>query len=330
MPSWPAAGTDTHNAHVRAIPAHVAPGPLPALSARRPVRPTRRPARAVLAWTAALSLAVLAVGSVGSGPSEAGVLSVEASLSPADRVVVDSVRSAFSADLAAREAAFAAVDSLSDREARLLRRSRNAAHVGTARRLGVAPVATDSALAAVGLGRSGLERLAGESPYYATRRGRPALAPDALAALDAIGERFQERLSERGLPAFRYVVSSAFRTAEHQDRLRGVNANAARGTSSHEFGTTFDIAYRRYRAVPAGDAMNRVPAGLPTRVRLWLAAELNAAERAWAERAAVAHAGRLEAELGRALVDLEDAGVLLALREVRQPCFHVTVAQRLG
>ena len=286
----------------------------------------RHPAPTVLAWIAAFSLAVLAVGSMGSNPSEAGILDVESSLSADERVVVDSVRAAFSATLAQREAAFVAVDSLNDREARLLRRSRNAAHVHAARRLGVSPVATDSALAFA----DGLIPLDGWSPYYAVRRGGKKLSPDALAALDAIGERFKERLAKAGLPAFRYVVSSAFRTAEHQDRLRGVNANAARGTSSHEFGTTFDIAYRRYRAVSTGAALHRVPMSLPAVVRVWLAAELDDAERAWGERAAVVHAGRLEAELGRALIDLENDGVLLTIREVRQPCYHVTVARRLA
>ena len=61
-----------------------------------------------------------------------------------------------------------------------------------------------------------------------------------------------------------------------------------------------------------------------------LATSLDVAEQLWAERAAVRHADALEAELGRALIDLEDEGVLLALREVRQPCFHVTVARRLA
>ena len=289
-------------------------------SARRP----RTAPRAALAWAAALSVVVAAVGWQGSeatAPPRVDVI-----LSAADRAVVDSVRAAFGATLLAREAALAAVDSLTASEERRLRRSLNAAHVGAARRLGVAPVATDSALADA----AGLVALDAAGPYYATRGRRGRLAPDAAVALEHIGQRFHERLAAAGLPPFRYVVSSTFRTAEHQDRLRGENANAARGRSSHEYGTTFDIAYRRYRPGKGGDALNRVPEALPTRVRLWLAAELGAAERAWARRAAVAHAGALEAELGRALIGLEDDGVLLALREVRQPCYHVTVARRLA
>lgn len=53
-------------------------------------------------------------------------------------------------------------------------------------------------------------------------------------------------------------------------------------------------------------------------------------EATWAERVTEAYDERFEAVLGRALIELEDEGVLLALREVRQPCFHVTVARRLA
>ncbi len=287
--------------------------------------PARRsPARAVAFLAVSLSFAVALIGWAGSSPSVAGPLSVEDSLSPAERAAVAQVRQAFRASLDEREAAFAAADSLSPREIGMLRRSRNAAHVRAARQLGVAPVATDSALAFAG----GLNRLDDASPYYATW-GTGPLSPDALAALDQIGERFQARLAEAGLPPARFVVSSAFRTAEHQDRLRGVNANAARGRSSHEYGTTFDLAYRRYRIGHGVVERPEMPAELSTLARLWLDAELDDSERAWADRVAVDYAGRYQAELGRALIDLEDQGVLLALREVRQPCFHVTVARRL-
>ena len=291
---------------------------------------SRSSAPTVAALTVFLSLVVALVGWAGSSPSVAVPLSVEDSLTAEERAAVDAVRQQFAAALASREAAVLTVDTLSVGETRLLRRSLNRAHVSAAKRLGVAPVATDSALALA----DGLPWLDAESPYYATRWGRGRLAPDALAALDAIGERFHQRLAEAGLPPFRYVVSSTFRTAEHQDRLRGVNANAARGRSSHEYGTTFDIAYKRYRfdAAAGYGTVERpaMPAALSTLAQLWLSAELDAAERSWGERVAVEHADRLEALLGRALIDLEDDGVLLALREVRQPCFHVTVATRLG
>ncbi|PAP75631.1 DUF5715 family protein [Rubrivirga marina] len=291
---------------------------------------TRSAARTVAALAVFFSLVVAVVGWAGSSPSVAVPLSVEASLSEAEREAVEQVRTEFAAALAAREADVEAVDTLSVRETGQLRRSLNRAHVSTAARLGVAPVPTDSALAFA----DGLRPLDEQSPYYTMRWRTGPLTPDALAALDAIGERFHERLEEAGLPPFRFVVSSAFRTAEHQNRLRGVNANAARGRSSHEYGTTFDIAYTRYRF--DGDAgygtveRPEMPDELSTLAQLWLAAQLDAEERAWGERMAAEHADRLEALLGRALVDLEDDGVLLALREVRQPCFHVTVARPLA
>ena len=289
-----------------------------------PFASRRRSLLPVAGFAVALALLAGSVGWAGASPSGSRIALVAASMSAEERAAIASIRDAFDADLAARAAAFADVDTLSTGEVRRLRRSLNAAHVRTARQLGIAPVPTDSALALA----EGLAPLDADSPYYATRWGRAPLTPDALAALDAIGERFQERLAAQGLPRFRYTVSSAFRTAEHQDRLRGTNANASRSTSSHEFGTTFDIAYRRYQPILDGDALGRTPSTLPTRVRLWLGADLHAAEQAWAERAAVAHAGRLEAELGRALIELEDEGALLTIREVFQPCYHVTVAQR--
>lgn len=285
---------------------------------------SRSPFPAVFAWGLSLSLAVIGVSWVGSEPSMAEPLHIEESLTPEERITVDSVRSVFAATLSQREEAFALVDSLTDGEKRKLRRSLNASHVRAARHLGVTPIPTDSALGfATGLG--GLDA---ESPYYTTRWGRGRLAPDALAGLDAIGERFHQRLAAAGLPTVRFVVSSTFRTAEHQDRLRGSNPNAARGRSSHEYGTTFDIAYRRYQPVLEVPGLEAVPADMSTLKRLWLASELDATERAWADRVSVEYAGLLEAELGRALIELESEGVLLALREVRQPCFHVTVARR--
>ena len=194
-----------------------------------------------------LVLALLAgsVGWLGSAPSMAEPLSIEASLSAEERAAVEATKAAFADALADREAALATVDSLSPREKGQLRRSLNRAHVSAAARLGVAPVPTDSALAFA----DGLDPLDAESPYY-TAWGDAPLTPHALEALDRIGERFHARLAAAGLPAVCFVVSSTFRTAEHQDRLRGGNVNAARGRSSHEYGTTFDIAYRRSGCPP--------------------------------------------------------------------------------
>jgi hypothetical protein len=47
-------------------------------------------------------------------------------------------------------------------------------------------------------------------------------------------------------------------------------------------------------------------------------------------RLAAEYPSRLDALLGRALVGLEDAGVLVVVRERNQAVYHVTVARRLA
>lgn len=300
--------------------------------------PRRSPLRLVLLFALALSAAV---GALGLAAPDAPAIPVrlaaltETALTDEQRAAEADARAALAAWLDKEEDAFRAVPELTTREQRLLRRSQNAAHVAAARRLGADPVATRDDLRAADLDTRPLDAA---SPYYATRWGRGHLTPDALAALDAIGEAFHARLADAGLPLYRYVVSSTFRTAEDQARLRRTNGNAARGTSSHEFGTTFDIAYRRYRFLgpsvdptnPDAEARPAIPAEIPAWRRAQLTREFDRAEAAWAERMATRYATRLEAEMGRALIALESDGTLLALREVRQPCFHVTVARRLA
>ncbi len=240
------------------------------------------------------------------------------------RQTVEAERARFAALLAAREARYLQVPLLSDRQRGLLRRSRNALHVETARRLGVASVAARRDV----LGRAaeaGLIRL-GDSPYYWVGNltySVPYVTPSAAAVLDSIGVRFQQKLAGYGLPPYQFFVSSVLRTQEDQAALRRVNVNAARSTSSHEFGTTFDLQFRRYRY--AGD-----PAA-----ELWepaypfLRAELTAGLDAFYRKTAETHASRLLALLGEALIELEDEGLLLTVMERRQPVFHTTVARRL-
>ena len=108
--------------------------------------------------------------------------------------------------------------------------------------------------------------------------------------------------------------------------------NAAAGRSSHEYGTTYDITYNPTRYSPAPDALpppprvdDRVPGFLRGAVREQLV-EQQAED---LDRLAADYPSRLTAVLGRALIELEDEGVLAVVRERRQPVYHVTVARRL-
>lgn len=245
------------------------------------------------------------------------------------RRVVEAERARFAAYLDEREAPFRALPTLDARAEALLRRTRNADHVARARTLGVPPVARRADALAQARAR-GLVELR-DGPYYAVARltySVPFVTLDAAAALDSIGVRFQAHLARHGLPPYRFVVTSVLRTQEDQARLRGVNVNAARGTSSHEFGTTFDLHYRRF--VYGGDARAEVAEALGPLPYAFLYDEFARELEAHYADLGRRYLSRIGAALGRALIELENEGVLLALRERQQPVYHVTVARRLA
>ena len=202
-----------------------------------------------------------------------------------------------------------------------------------AQSLGVEP--PDTRAQADSLARAGrLVRIETDSLYTVLPMDSsvPYLTPSAAAALDSIAVRFREWLERRDLPPFRFAVSSGLRSAEDQAALRGGNVNAASGRSSHEYATTYDVTYNPTRYSPAPDALPppprvdpRVPSFLEDRVRASLVAEQSAA----LDRLAADYPSRLTAALGRALIDLEDEGILVVVRERRQPVYHITVARRL-
>ncbi|PAP78080.1 DUF5715 family protein [Rubrivirga marina] len=231
------------------------------------------------------------------------------------------------------ERAFESIPMLSDEEIALLRRSRNARHVELAETFGVGPPDTRAEADSLG-DRYAFVTIETDSLYTVLpgEYSVPRLTPSAAASLDSIAVRFREKLDQRGLPPFRFAVSSVWRTGADQAALRGGNVNAAAGRSSHEYGTTYDITYNPTRYSPAPDALpppprvdDRVPGFLHEVVRERLVAE----QRADLDRLAADYPSRLTAALGRALIELEDEGVLAVVRERRQPVYHVTVARRL-
>ncbi len=245
------------------------------------------------------------------------------------QVSLDSFELAFRQHLVRRGLRYSRVRRLSSREKRLLRRSRNDRHLELAARIGHHHEAEPAVLQQQGV----LTELARETPYYTIYDNPGVLTPDAAAALDLIGAEFQVKLIEAGLAPAKFTISSTYRSAAYQKRLRRRNRNATRGTSSHEFGTTFDLAYHRYAAAAPGTAdpgRYRVPTHLSSVTRRLLDARFAARERAWAGKRQSRHLSRMEALLGRALIALEDEGRLIALREWRQPCFHITVAEKLA
>ena len=168
--------------------------------------------------------------------------------------------------------------------------------------------------------------VARETDYYVLEKGRGLLAPAAVNALELIGERFQAECERAGLPKVRFIVTSAYRSPADQAKLRRTNRNAARTTSSHEFGGSFDITYRRYAPLRASDAPEdyQLGASAEARVRPAIEKALSAREAEASARPATYGGRAYQAALGRVLIDLQNEGKTYTLRERRQPCYHVT------
>jgi hypothetical protein len=205
-----------------------------------------------------------------------------------------------------------------------MRRHLNAAHVAAARSNGVGPV-RDSAHVAALVSRGGLVQLPDSTEWWVLRdldQSLPYVTPGTQAALEEIGRRFHARLDERGLPPFRLDVTSVLRTDQQQSALRRRNPNASATTSSHEFGTTLDIAYLSFAAPQSLDHGSLAPAPdaqLGGRLRADVTTRLDSF--------AVRYAPHLEGELGAVLQQLQRAGMVLTLRERSQPVYHITVAR---
>lgn len=236
----------------------------------------------------------------------------------------------FEAYLDGVEARMAAVPLLTDRETALLRRSLNARHVALARELGITPLPDRDALDGI---VDDLVALDDDDAPYVARRATysvPYVTPGAARALDSLAAAFRGRLDAAELPHFRLVLTSVLRTAADQAALRGVNVNAAQGRSSHEFATTFDVHAERFRYDDPGALLLPRPSDdLPRFLRDPLAESFERRTEDAFAALAEQYPSRLKALLGRALIGLEDRGVVVTVLERRQPVFHTTVARRL-
>ncbi len=134
---------------------------------------------------------------------------------------------------------------------------------------------------------------------------QPYLLPEAAELLDTIGARFLAEQQRMGLDyGFRIVVTSVTRSQADQDKLRRRNRNATR-VSTHSFGTTFDISYVQFRQ----PFLPQLAEGL-----LREAGYFNPGQRRYI----------LTRTLDKVISDLHREGRLHAIKERRQPCYHVT------
>ena len=120
-------------------------------------------------------------------------------------------------------------------------------------------------------------------------------APGAAALLDTIGQNFLDSLASKGLNPNRIIVTSVLRTEKDVKRLRRRNTNAS-SNSTHAYGTTFDISWKRFQKVEDED-------GRPLQ-------DVNA--------------DTLKLVLSEVLRDLRQADKCYIKYELKQGCFHIT------
>jgi hypothetical protein len=210
------------------------------------------------------------------------------------------------------QAAFARGTRLKAREVGELRLDKNAEQVAAASKLGQRVSGMAEIQRLVNAGR--LVALGDSTQYWILRdmpHSNPYVTPDTRNMLMELGRRFHARLDRLGLPRYRIKVTSALRTDETQAELRRINSYASQTTSAHEFGTTVDVSHERFAVpAPAADATGA-----------W-EMEAEVLEELGKENARV-----LQAELGRALAEMRDQGVLHVMMENKQPVYHFTLAR---
>ena len=217
-------------------------------------------------------------------------------------------------------ARFETIDDLKTAQEARLQQYGNADHVRTARANGVGRVSDEEEIQRL-VEEGRLVPLA-DTAYYRVQEmdySVPYVTPEMARLLREIGQRVQARLEEAGLPAYRYVISSGLRTADNQQALRAINPNAARGVSSHEFGTTLDIVYHKY------DYRHRPGDRLPPTEYPALTARLEKQRRRAYDALGMRYWQELQGILGRVLIELQEEGGVLARLERQQPVFHITV-----
>lgn len=138
----------------------------------------------------------------------------------------------------------------------------------------------------------------GANPYFHTDRLRssiPYLVPKASILLQDIGQAFFDSLQTKGVSLHKLIVTSVLRSKNDVAHLRTHNANATQH-SCHMYGTTFDIAYNRYKTVEAPGEHRR---------------EVRNDTLKWV--------------LSEVLRDMRENQRCWIKYEVKQGCFHITV-----
>lgn len=121
----------------------------------------------------------------------------------------------------------------------------------------------------------------------------PFLVPSAAQLFVDIAQNFRDSLYSKDLPLYRLYLTSILRTDDDLSTLTKRNINASEN-STHRYGTTFDVSWKRFDQVTP-DSIRQVP---PERLKLVLA---------------------------QVLFDLKNQQRCYVKHERKQACFHITV-----
>ena len=163
----------------------------------------------------------------------------------------------------------------------------NDKHLKAAGQWGIQPISSDQDFKA----RLGKLKKIGTCRYYVLdelTHSIPYLVPRAENLLKTIGRNFRDSLNSKGLPDRKITVTSVLRTTGTIKQLQKKNINASTN-SAHVFGTTFDIAYARYKGAEKKET------------------------------------DKLKSVLAEVLQDLRKQEKCYVRYELKQGCFHVTV-----
>ena len=174
----------------------------------------------------------------------------------------------------------------------------NPKHLKIAQAIGVPPIASRQEAEQM---KANLQHIASNELYAvdSLTHSIPYLIPGAASLLDTIGANFLDSLQAKGLNPNRVIVTSVLRTRNDVKRLRRRNINAS-ANSSHCYGTTFDISWKRFEKVEDED-------GRPMQ-------DVNA--------------DTLKMVLSEVLRDLRKAESCYIKYELKQGCFHITTRKK--
>ncbi len=155
--------------------------------------------------------------------------------------------------------------------------------------------------------------------FYNVRDEYRYLTPDAAAGLDLLAERFQKNIQKKiQSPAVKIAVSSAIRPINYQKGLTEKNMNASI-ESTHCYGTSFDIFYDDYYVVlPEPSAKNRTAEKINGSLKKRFGFLLGDALRR-----------EFHSVLMETLIELQEEGILYAIMEKKQRCYHITILKKL-